>query len=89
MSIIKILSVNHYLNKIFSSSNDSSIFPDGDTLLHRAKDFGVSVEKVAEQGGKLVNKVLDNSYVLVEKKVPMPKWVFTSFAVLSAFILLR
>ena len=62
---------------------------DQASVVHRLKDFGGSLEKTAIEGGKLVDKVLDNSYVMIEKKVPMPKWVFTSFALLSAIILLR
>lgn len=60
-----------------------------ESLIHRAQDFGGALEKAGMEGARLVDKVLDNSYVLMEKKVPMPKWVFTTFALLSAIIVLR
>ena len=74
---------------LFMFIHDDSSDNDQASVVHRLKDFGGSLEKTAIEGGKLVDKVLDNSYVLIEKKVPMPKWVFTSFALLSAIILLR
>ena len=36
----------------------------------------------------LVDKITDESYVTIDKMMPMPKWVFVAFAVLSAIILL-
>jgi len=36
----------------------------------------------------LVDKMTDESYVTIDKMMPMPKWVFVAFAILSAIILL-
>ena len=36
----------------------------------------------------IVDKMTDESYVTIDKMMPMPKWVFVAFAILSAIILL-
>ena len=50
------------------SSDGGGLLDDRGTILHRAKDLGGALEKVASESVKFADRLLDDSYVEIEKK---------------------